>query len=84
MIKEDWKKSDDNRKLNQEHAKTENTMIGKNDGNDITEKTSQFPEIFTGVGRICDKNTREEFTVKFSMKPDATPVAQKPRRVPYY
>ena len=77
LMKEDRKESDENRMLKKKHAKTENTRIEKNDGNDITEITSQFPEIFTGVGRICDKNTKEEFTVKFSMKPDATPVAQK-------
>ena len=84
LSKDCRKKSDENRKLKQEHTRTENTMIGRNDGNDFTEITNKFPEIFTGVGRICDKNTREDFTVKFSIKPDATPVAQKPRRVPYY
>ena len=31
-----------------------------------------------------DKKNNDEFLVKFSMKPDAAPIAQKPRPVPYY
>ena len=41
-------------------------------------------EVFKGIGKIFDKKNNEDFLVKFSMKPDATPVAQKPRPVPYY
>ena len=41
-------------------------------------------EVFKGFGKIFDKKNNEEFLVKFSMKPDATPIAQKPRPVPYY
>ncbi|MEW8584399.1 MAG: RNase H-like domain-containing protein, partial [Candidatus Thiodiazotropha sp.] len=41
-------------------------------------------EVFQGIGKIFAKKKNEEFLVKFSMKPDATPVAQKPRPVPYY
>ena len=40
--------------------------------------------MFQGIGKIFDKKNNEEFLVKFSMKPDATPTAQKPRPVPYY
>ena len=44
----------------------------------------QHDEVFQGIGKIFDKKKNEEFLVKFSMKQDATPVAQKPRPVPYY
>ena len=44
----------------------------------------QHDGVFQGIGKIFDKRKNEEFLVKFSMKPDATPIAQKPRPVPYY
>ena len=44
----------------------------------------QHDEVFQGTGKISDKRNNEEFLVKISMKPDATPVAQKPRPAPYY
>ncbi|CAG2239919.1 unnamed protein product [Mytilus edulis] len=50
----------------------------------IEELTSKFNDVFNGIGKIQDSKHNEEFMVKFSMKPDATPVAQKPRQVPYY
>ena len=44
----------------------------------------QQEEVFKGIGIIFDKKNKDFFLVKFSMKPDATPVAQKHRPVPYY
>ena len=44
----------------------------------------QHEEVFKGIGKIFDKKNKQDFLVKFSMKTDATPVAQKPRPVPYY
>lgn len=57
---------------------------------DIEKILKQHDEVFQGIGKIFDKKKNEEFLVKFSMKQDATPVAQenlvaqKPRPVPYY
>ena len=44
----------------------------------------QHDGIFKGIGKIFDQRKNEEFLVKFSMKPDATLIAQKPRPVPNY
>ena len=44
----------------------------------------QHDKVFQGIGNIFDVRKDEDFLVKFSMKADATPVAQKPRPVPYY
>lgn len=51
---------------------------------EIDKILSKYDELFQGIGKIFDKKNNEEFLVKFSMKADATPVAQKPRPVPYY
>ena len=51
---------------------------------DIEIILQQHEEVFKGIGEIFDKKNKQDFLVKFSMKPDATPVAQKPRPVPYY
>ena len=36
------------------------------------------------MGKIRDIQKNNELYVKFSMKPEAAPVAQKPRQVAYY
>ena len=50
----------------------------------IKEITSKFSSIFEGIGKIMDNKSNKELYVQFSMKPDAVPVAQRPRPVPYY
>ena len=40
--------------------------------------------VFKGIGRIRDNKNDKELFVKFNMKPDAAPVAQKPRPVAHY
>ena len=44
----------------------------------------RYEEVFKGIGKIQDKKNNDEFLVKFSMKPEAAPIAQKPHPVPYY
>ena len=51
---------------------------------DIETILQQHEEVFKCIGKIFDTKNNEEFLVKFSMKADATPVAQKPHPVPYY
>ena len=51
---------------------------------EIDQITSRYKEVFEGIGLIADPRKTENFTVKFSMKPETVPVAQKPRPVPYY
>ena len=41
-------------------------------------------KVFKAIGRIRDNKNDKELSVKFSMKPDAAPVAQKPRPVAYH
>ena len=51
----------------------------------IKEITSKFSSIFEGIGKkIMDNKSNKELYVQFNMKPDAVPVAQRPRPVPYY
>ena len=51
---------------------------------EITQLLEKYQRVFQGIRKITDKTNSNDFTVKFSMKPDALPVAQKPRPVPYY
>ena len=45
---------------------------------------SEYSDVFQGIGCFRDKNTGEEIDVKLEMDPEAAPVAQKPRPVPYH
>ena len=51
---------------------------------EVSQLLDKFDVVFQGIGKIADKKCDKDFTVKFSMKPDAVPVAQKPRPIPYY
>ena len=51
---------------------------------DVETILQRHDEVFKGIGKIYDKKNGEEFLVKFSMKSEAAPIAQKPRPVPYY
>ena len=44
----------------------------------------KYDHVFHGIGKIHDKKNDQEIYGKFNMRPDAAPVAQKPRQVPYY
>ena len=46
--------------------------------------TDKYDQVFTGIGKIRNIKNGENFYAKFSIKPEAVPVAQKPRPVAYY
>ena len=58
-----------------------NLFLMQGEGRTILQR---HDEVFKGIGKIYDKKNGEEFLVKFSMKSEAAPIAQKPRPVPYY
>ena len=45
---------------------------------------TEFASVFEGVGCFKDKATGENIEVRLEMDPNATPVAQKSRHVPYH
>ena len=51
---------------------------------EIKEITDQYSDVFKGIGKIRDIKNGKEFYAKFSMRPEAVPVAQRPRPVAYY
>ena len=51
---------------------------------EITQLLNKHSEVFEGIGRIRDNRNDKELFLKFNIKPDAAPVAQKPRPVAYY
>ena len=59
-------------------------VLGSKVNSEIEKTLKQHVKVFNGIGKIFDAKNDEDFLVKFSMKPDAAPVAQKPRPVPYY
>lgn len=70
--------------LRRTDCKVVESVLDSRAKSDIEKILKQHDEVFQGIGKIFDKKKNEEFLVKFSMKQDATPVAQKPRPVPYY
>ena len=51
---------------------------------EIKEITDQYSDVFKGIGKIRDIKNGKEFYAKLSMRPEAVPVAQRPRPVAYY
>ena len=45
---------------------------------------TEYSDIFEGIGWFKEKQTSSNMEVKLEMEPTATPVAQKPRNVPYH
>ena len=63
---------------------TENIKIvgkEKNVKSDVRNITNRYQKVFERIGKIEDKRN---VNGKFCMKPEAVPVAQKPRPVPFY
>lgn len=50
----------------------------------VREILAEHKTVSRDIGRIRDVKNNEEMYVKFSMKPEAVPIAQKPRPVAYY
>ena len=51
---------------------------------EIKEITDQYSDVSKGIGMIRNVKNGKEFYAKFSMRPEAVPVAQRPRQVAYY
>ena len=51
---------------------------------EIKASTDRYSDVFKGIGKIRDIKNGKEFYAKFSMRPVAAPVAQKPRPVAYF
>ena len=51
---------------------------------EIKEITDPYSDVFKGIGKIRDIKNGKDFYAKFSMRPEAVPVAQRPRPVAYY
>ena len=70
--------------LRRTDSKAVKSVLNNKAKTDIDAILKRHEDVFKGIGKIFDTKNNEDFLVKFSMKPDATPVAQKPRPVPYY
>ena len=66
------------------YSNTIKSVLDDKAQSDLERILQQHDEVFKGIGKIFEKKNNEELLVKFSMKLDATPIAQKPRPVPYY
>ena len=51
---------------------------------DIDKILQEYDNIFHGIGKIYDVRNNSEILGRFQMQADITPVAQRPRPVPYY
>ena len=45
---------------------------------------TKYHQLFEGIGKIADKKNNKEIYGRFHMKPEAIPVTQRPRPVPYH
>ena len=68
----------------QEEAPDVKTVKRESPNPEIKKITEKFDHVFQGIGKIRDKKNDQDFYAKFSVKPEAVPVAQKPRPVAYY
>lgn len=56
----------------------------KTSDDSIEALVSEYSDVFQGIGCFREKSTGKKIEVKLEMEPDAVPVAQKPRPVPYH
>ena len=56
----------------------------KTSDDSIEAALSEYSDVFQGIGCFREKSTGKKIEVKLEMEPDAEPVAQKPRPVPYH
>ena len=82
-IRPDWTLKDQN-ELRIRYENNVQSILDATGRSDVEMILQRHDEVFKGIGNIYDKKNGEEFLVKFSMKSEAAPIAQKPRPVPYY
>ena len=84
QIREDGSFAEMNDLQIQEKAPDVKTVKRESPNPEIKKITEKFNHVFQGIGKIRDKKNDEDFYAKFSMKPEAVSVAQKPTPVAYY
>ena len=67
----------------QEEAPDVKTVKRESPNREIKKTTEKFDHVFQGIGKIRDKKNDQDFYATFSVKPEAVPVAEKPRPVAY-
>ena len=84
QIREDGSFAETNDLRIQEEAPDVKTVKRESPNPEIKKITEKFDHVFQGIGKIRDKKNDKDFYAKFSRKPEAVPVAQKPRPVAFY
>ena len=51
---------------------------------DLPKILQKYDPVFHGIGKIHDHKNDKEVQGKFTLKPHAVPVAQKPSQIPYH
>ena len=70
-------------KIQKEHSHVKAAKQQKEE-QEMMNIVDRYNHEFEGIGKIHDKKNDKEMYGKFNMKPEAVPIAQKPRQVPYY
>ena len=83
-IREDGSFAEINDLRIQEEMPDVKTVEKDNPNPEIKKITEQFSHMFQGIGKIRDNRNDEDFYAKFSIKPEAIPLVQRPRPVTYY
>ena len=78
------RKQSSNTKKDIKRATNKSETIGQKAKSDKETILQRHDKVIKSFGKIFDKKNNEEFLVKFFIKPNATPIAQKPHPVPYY
>ena len=84
QIREDGSFAETNNLRIQEEAPDVKTVKRESPNPEIKKITEKFDHVFQGIGKIRNKKNDEDFYATYSMKPEAVPVAQKPRPVAHY
>ena len=61
-----------------------NTVKQEKGEQDLKDLITNYNHLFQGIGKIEDKKNGGEILGRLHMKPEAVPVAQRPRQVPYF
>ena len=71
-------------RIENDKPKTVKSTTNQPEQQEMDKIIAKYDHLFQGIGKITDKKSNREIYGQFHMKPEAIPVTQKPRPVPYH
>ncbi|CAB3983822.1 Hypothetical predicted protein [Paramuricea clavata] len=71
-------------RIENDKPKTAKSTTNQPEQQEMDKIIAKYDHLFQGIGKITDKKNNREIYGQFHMQPEAIPITQKPRPVPYH